>query len=56
MFDHVLLNVSNRKESMKFYTPVLQVFGSTLYTIKINTPATELTASVSGYMNPKTKM
>jgi hypothetical protein len=27
MFDHVLLNVSNRKESMKFYTPVLQVLG-----------------------------
>jgi catechol-2,3-dioxygenase len=27
MFDHVLLNVSSRKESMKFYTPVLQVLG-----------------------------
>jgi catechol 2,3-dioxygenase-like lactoylglutathione lyase family enzyme len=27
MFDHVLLNVSNRKESMKFYTPVLQILG-----------------------------
>ena len=27
MFDHGLLNVSNRKESMKFYTPVLQVLG-----------------------------
>jgi catechol-2,3-dioxygenase len=27
MFDHVLLNVSNRKESMKFYTPVLQLLG-----------------------------
>ena len=27
MFDHVLLNVSNRNESMKFYTPVLQVLG-----------------------------
>lgn len=27
MFDHVMLNVSNRKESMKFYTPVLQVLG-----------------------------
>jgi catechol-2,3-dioxygenase len=27
MFDHVLLNVSNRIESMKFYTPVLQVLG-----------------------------
>jgi predicted lactoylglutathione lyase len=27
MFDHVLLNVSNRKESMKFYTPILQVLG-----------------------------
>jgi hypothetical protein len=32
MFDHVPLNVSNRKESMKFYTPVLQVLGiKTLY-------------------------
>jgi catechol-2,3-dioxygenase len=32
MFDHVLLNVSNRKESMKFYTPVLRVLGiKTLY-------------------------
>jgi catechol 2,3-dioxygenase-like lactoylglutathione lyase family enzyme len=27
MFDHVLLNVSNRKESMKFYTPVLRILG-----------------------------
>ena len=27
MFDHVLLNVSNRKESTKFYTPVLQILG-----------------------------
>jgi len=27
MFDHVLLNVSNRNESMKFYTPALQVLG-----------------------------
>jgi catechol 2,3-dioxygenase-like lactoylglutathione lyase family enzyme len=27
MFHHVLLNVSNRKESMKFYTPVLQILG-----------------------------
>jgi catechol-2,3-dioxygenase len=27
MFDHVLLNVSNRKESMKFYTPILEVLG-----------------------------
>jgi catechol-2,3-dioxygenase len=27
MFDHVLLNVSNRKESMKFYTPILQILG-----------------------------
>jgi hypothetical protein len=27
MFDHVLLNVSNKKESMKFYTPALQVLG-----------------------------
>jgi catechol-2,3-dioxygenase len=27
MFDHVLLNVSSRRESMKFYTPVLQVLG-----------------------------
>jgi len=27
MFDHVLLNVSNRKESMKFYTPALQILG-----------------------------
>jgi catechol 2,3-dioxygenase-like lactoylglutathione lyase family enzyme len=27
MFDHVLLNVSNRGESMKFYTPALQVLG-----------------------------
>ena len=27
MFDHVLLNVSNRKQAMKFYTPVLQVLG-----------------------------
>jgi predicted lactoylglutathione lyase len=27
MFDHVLLNVSNRKESMKFYSPVLQILG-----------------------------
>jgi catechol-2,3-dioxygenase len=32
MFDHVLLNVSNRIESMKFYTPVLQILGiKTLY-------------------------
>jgi predicted lactoylglutathione lyase len=27
MFDHILLNVSNRKESMEFYTPVLQILG-----------------------------
>ena len=27
MFDHVLLNVANRIESMKFYTPVLQILG-----------------------------
>ena len=27
MFDHVLLNVPNRKDSMKFYTPVLAVLG-----------------------------
>jgi catechol-2,3-dioxygenase len=27
MFDHVLLNVSNRIERMKFYTPVLQILG-----------------------------
>ena len=27
MFDHVLLNVSNGIDSMKFYTPVLQVLG-----------------------------
>jgi catechol 2,3-dioxygenase-like lactoylglutathione lyase family enzyme len=27
MFDHVLLNVSNKIESVKFYTPVLQVLG-----------------------------
>jgi catechol-2,3-dioxygenase len=27
MFDHVLLNVSSRDESMKFYTPALQVLG-----------------------------
>jgi catechol-2,3-dioxygenase len=27
MFDHVLLNVSSRKESMKFYSPVLQTLG-----------------------------
>jgi len=27
MFDHSLLNVSNRIESMKFYTPVLQILG-----------------------------
>jgi catechol 2,3-dioxygenase-like lactoylglutathione lyase family enzyme len=27
MFDHVLLNVSNRIESMKFYTSVLQILG-----------------------------
>ena len=27
MFDHVLLKVSNRLESMKFYTPVLHVLG-----------------------------
>jgi hypothetical protein len=25
MFDHVMLNVANKLESMKFYTPVLQV-------------------------------
>jgi catechol-2,3-dioxygenase len=32
MFDHVLLNVSNRVESMKFYTSVLQILGiKTLY-------------------------
>ncbi len=27
MFDHVLLNVSNRTQSTKFYTQVLQVLG-----------------------------
>jgi catechol 2,3-dioxygenase-like lactoylglutathione lyase family enzyme len=27
MFDHVMLNVANRKESMKFYTPVLHILG-----------------------------
>jgi catechol-2,3-dioxygenase len=27
MFDHVLLNVTNRLESMKFYTPVLEILG-----------------------------
>jgi catechol 2,3-dioxygenase-like lactoylglutathione lyase family enzyme len=27
MFDHILLNVSSREESMKFYTPALQVLG-----------------------------
>ena len=27
MFDHVMLNVSNRTESMKFYTPILQILG-----------------------------
>jgi hypothetical protein len=27
MFDHVLLNVSSRHESMKLYTPALQVLG-----------------------------
>ena len=27
MFDHVLLNVANRIESMKLYTPVLQILG-----------------------------
>ena len=27
MFDHVLLNVSNRMQSMKFYTSVLQILG-----------------------------
>ena len=27
LFDHVMLNVPNRKESMKFYTPVLQTLG-----------------------------
>ena len=27
MFDHVLLNVSNRIDGMKFYTPVLQILG-----------------------------
>jgi catechol-2,3-dioxygenase len=27
MYDHVLLNVSNRKESMKLYTPLLQILG-----------------------------
>jgi hypothetical protein len=32
MFDHILLNVPNRLESMQFYTPVLQVLGiSVLY-------------------------
>ena len=25
MFDHVMLNVSNRMKSMQFYTPVLQI-------------------------------
>jgi predicted lactoylglutathione lyase len=30
MFDHVLLNVSNRIESMRFYTPVLQTLGITV--------------------------
>jgi predicted lactoylglutathione lyase len=29
MFDHVLLNVQNRRESMKFYTAALQVLGIT---------------------------
>jgi catechol-2,3-dioxygenase len=27
MFDHVMLNVANKIEGMKFYTPVLQVLG-----------------------------
>ena len=27
MFDHVLLNVSSKIASMKFYTPVLQILG-----------------------------
>jgi catechol-2,3-dioxygenase len=27
MFDHVMLNVSSRTNSMKFYTPVLEVLG-----------------------------
>jgi catechol 2,3-dioxygenase-like lactoylglutathione lyase family enzyme len=27
MFDHVMLNVANKKEGMRFYTPVLQVLG-----------------------------
>jgi predicted lactoylglutathione lyase len=27
MFDHILLNVSNRKGSMKFYTSILHVLG-----------------------------
>jgi predicted lactoylglutathione lyase len=27
MFDHVMLNVSSRTKSMKFYTPVLEVLG-----------------------------
>jgi catechol-2,3-dioxygenase len=27
MFDHVMLNVSDRAESMKLYTPALQVLG-----------------------------
>jgi catechol-2,3-dioxygenase len=27
MFDHVLLNVPNRIQSMKLYTPVLQILG-----------------------------
>jgi hypothetical protein len=27
MFDHVMLNVSNRKESMKFYTSALRALG-----------------------------
>ena len=27
MFDHVMLNVANKIDGMKFYTPVLQVLG-----------------------------
>jgi catechol 2,3-dioxygenase-like lactoylglutathione lyase family enzyme len=29
MFDHVMLNVSDKTEAVKFYTPVLQVLGIT---------------------------
>jgi hypothetical protein len=27
MFDHVMINVSNKIESMKLYTPILQILG-----------------------------